>query len=70
MVDHIRNKVFGWYHTWYLVTTNLTFDTQTCRFLNAFWTGQGEKEAERVWNYVAKFNELDSEVSLLFYDVT
>jgi len=30
-------------------------------FLNAFWTGQGEKEAERVWNYVAKFNELDSE---------
>merc|ERR1712054_83569 len=30
-------------------------------FLNAFWSGQGEKEAERVWSYVHKFNELDLE---------
>jgi len=30
-------------------------------FLNAFWSTTGEKEAERVWQYVSKFNELDME---------
>merc|ERR1711976_202111 len=29
--------------------------------LNAFWNSWGEKEAERFWNFVAKFNELDAE---------
>mmetsp|Transcript_25789 Transcript_25789/g.32909 ORF Transcript_25789/g.32909 Transcript_25789/m.32909 type:complete len:280 (-) Transcript_25789:45-884(-) len=30
-------------------------------FLNVFWSGKGEQEAERVWAYVHKFNELDME---------
>jgi len=29
--------------------------------LNSFWSTWGEREAERLWNFVAKFNELDSE---------
>merc|ERR1712137_1041152 len=30
-------------------------------FLNAFWSGKGKDSAERVWDYVHKFNELDLE---------
>jgi flagellar biosynthesis GTPase FlhF len=32
---------------------------QAIWFLNAFWKSTGEKEAERIWKFVLKFNELD-----------
>jgi len=42
-----------------------THKDQAIWFLNVFWNKEGEKEAERIWNYVAKFNELDMEVRTL-----
>jgi len=36
-----------------------SYKDQAIWFLNAFWNSTGQKEAERIWNFVLKFNELD-----------
>jgi len=36
-----------------------SYKDQAIWFLNAFWNSVGEKEAERIWNFVLKFASLD-----------
>ena len=37
------------------------YKEQSIWFLNAFWLDNGEKEAEKIWNYCNKFAEYDNE---------
>lgn len=39
----------------------MSYKEQCVFFLNAFWLDFGEKEADNIWNYCAKFVELDIE---------
>ena len=38
-----------------------TYKEQSVWFLNAFWNDLGEKEAERMWEYVQKCSQIDLE---------
>jgi len=43
------------------VLTGLSHKEQAVWFLNAFWNSVGEPNADQVWGYKHKFDELDQE---------